>query len=314
MSRNDNLIAAKAAKRDEFYTRLPDIEAELRHYYDRLRGKVVYCNCDDPEISRFWEYFDDNFDLIGLNGLIATHYVPGGTSYVSEIRRDFLTGRRTYPTRRPLAGDGDFRSDECIELLDRCDVVVTNPPFSLFREFVALLMGHGKEFIVIGSMNAITYKEIFPLLQSDRVWLGHTSPKRFLQPDGGLRSFGNILWYTNVDVPKRHERLPLTAFDDGRYPMYVNYDGMECGRIKDIPCNWFGDMGVPITFLTKYCPEQFEIIGLSRTLGQPMSEIARPGEYEPGGVRFYLYDLHGPLKYRRLYERVVIRRRREGSV
>lgn len=267
MAKNANLTAAKRAKNDEFYTQLTDIEKELKYYKDQLRGKIVFCNCDDPEWSNFWRYFDLNFDHIGLKGLIATHYDPVKPTYKLEIFRDGA-GNKMAPVRTDLRENGDFRSPECVELLRQCDVVVTNPPFSLFREYVALLVREGKKFVIIGNMNAITYKEIFPLLKDNQMWIGYMSPKMFLQPDGTQKSFGNVLWYTNIDIKKRHE--PLTLFrryydDPSKYPKYDNYDAIEVGKVADIPEDYYEHIGVPITFLDKYCPEQFEILGLTCT-------------------------------------------------
>lgn len=311
MPRNDNLTAAKRTKNDEFYTQLEDIEKELVHYYDSLRNKTVFCNCNDSEQSNFWHYFDQNFDRIGLKGLVITQYDPNGPAHKLKIRRDEATGQRLPPVRTNLKLNGDFRSNESLEILKWCDVVVTNPPFSLFREYVAKLMEHEKKFIIVGSMNAITYKEIFPLLKDGKMWLGYTIPKRFRQPDGSTRVFGNVLWYTNLDIPRRHEILTLHrryADDPGAYPKYANFDAINVDRIQDIPGDYDGLMGVPITFLNHHCPQQFDIVGISRTMGRPMSEIAEPGEYEPGGVRFYLKEDSAERKYRRLYDRIVIKR------
>lgn len=320
MAKNGNLMAAKKAKNDEFYTQLTDIEKELVHYKDQLRGKTVFCNCDDPEWSNFWRYFNLNFDHIGLAGLIATHYDPEKPTYKLEIRRDEVTGEKLPPVRTDLRQNGDFRSNECVELLEQCDVVVTNPPFSLARSYIAQLVESGKQFVIVNNMNSITYKEIFPLLKDNRMWIGYTNPKQFLQPDGTMKLFGNVLWYTNIDIKKRHE--PLTLFrryadDPSKYPKYANYDAIECSKVSDIPGDYFGYIGVPITFLEKYCPEQFEIIGISRQLGQSMSGIAEKGTYEQGGVRFYLRidtladagTEENGLLYRRLYDRVVVKRR-----
>lgn len=256
MVRNGNLVEARRAKNDEFYTRIEDIGRELSHYGEQLRDKIVYCNCDDPGRSNFWKYFCQNFFSLGLKKLVLTYYSPDDLAYKSEYTGDDMCSE--------AIGDGDFRSDECIGILRACDIVVTNPPFSLFREYVAQLMLYDKKFIIIGSMNAITYRDIFPLLKDNRMWLGHTSPKSFIQPDGTEKSFGNILWYTNVDIGKRHEPLPLFChYTRGGYPKYDNYGAVNVDRVADIPCDYYGAMGVLITFLNKYCPEQFEICGLA---------------------------------------------------
>lgn len=261
MSRNDNFSAAKRAKNDEFYTQREDIGAELLHYMPHFKDKVVYCNCDDPDKSEFWKFFESVFDKWGLKKLIATHYNPGAESYSYEIGAD----HRVVKTLLPC--NGDFRSAACVELLKEADIVVTNPPFSLFREYVALLMKYEKKFLIIGSMNAITYKEIFPLLKDNKIWLGYHHPKRFIQPDGTVRSFGNILWYTNLDIEKRHEPLDLHENhyigNEDKYPKYDNYDAINVDKVADIPCDYYECIGVPITFLEKYCPEQFKIVGFT---------------------------------------------------
>lgn len=285
MARNANLTAAKKAKNDEFYTQLTDIEKELAHYHDQLRDKIIFCNCDDPEWSNFWRYFDLNFDFIGIKALIATHYDPEKPTYKLEIRRNPVTGVKLPPVRTDLKQNGDFRSPECVELLKECDVVVTNPPFSLFREYVAQLMQYDKKFVIIGNMNAITYKEIFPLIKGDRLWYGpsiSSGDREFGVPDSyPLQAAGfrvdehgkkyirvkGVRWYTNLDHAKRHE--PLTLFrryadDPSKYPKYDNYDAINVDKTADIPEDYDGVMGVPISFLDKYCPEQFEILGDSR--------------------------------------------------
>lgn len=202
MAKNSNLTKAKKAKNDEFYTQITDIEKELVHYHGQLRDKVVFCNCDDPEWSNFWRYFDLNFDHIGLKGLIATHYDPEKPTYKLEIRRDPETGEKRPPVRTELKQNGDFRSPECVELLKECDVVVTNPPFSLFREYVAQLMQYKKRFIIIGNMNAITYKEIFPLIKDNQMWAGANSK-------GGSRRGNSLLF----PVPDGFESKSLVMFD-----------------------------------------------------------------------------------------------------
>ena len=262
---NANLAAAKRAKNDEFYTRREDIEAELSHYEQHFRGKTVYCNCDDPASSEFWKFFVRVFRPWGLKKLIATHFEPDARNFAYKIEisdpGEAVIGM--VPGKAPIQSNGDFRSAACVALLEEADIVVTNPPFSLFREYVAQLMGYGKKFLIIGSMNAITYKEFFPLLKDNKVWIGYTSPKKFLMPDGGIKSFGNIMWFTNLDIPKRHRPLDLRGnyFAPEKYPGYDNYDAVEVSRVSDIPCDYDGVMGVPITFMGQYCPEQFEIVG-----------------------------------------------------
>lgn len=269
MTKNTNLHSAKRAKNDEFYTRLEDVEAELQHYPNAFRGKVVYLNCDD-ERSAFWKYFSQHFEELGLKELVATKYpegllfrlkTVGGTVEVVDME-----------------GDGDFRSPECIEVLKRSDIVVTNPPFSLFRTLIEQLSEHGKEFLLLGNLNAVTYKEVWPLIQGGELWLGGTPsylafrvpadspPKstRFWVDEEGCkwRSLGNGAWVTNLDCRRRHQPLPLTEkYTSEDFPKYSNYDAIEVSRVKDIPVDYPGVMGVPITFLGKWNPDQFEIVG-----------------------------------------------------
>lgn len=306
------LDKARMVKEDEFYTPLQEIEKELRHYRKHFKGKVVFCNCDDPFESEFFKYFVLNFNRLGLKQLIATCYSgspiageqlslfdisgneedagkpykavvnkvydangDGGITMV-DIAELFKSGENELTE---LSGNGDFRSPECVELLSQCDIVVTNPPFSLFREYITTLMEHKKQFLVIGNQNAITYKEVFPLLKENKVWIGykfgdmafkvpdHYEPRetRYWQDETGQkwRSLGNVCWFTNLDIKKRHEELILVMkYDPSRYPKYENYDAIEVSRVSDIPCDYEGAMGVPVTFLDKFNPEQFELIGL----------------------------------------------------
>lgn len=259
---NANLHKAKDAKNDEFYTQLTDVAKELMHYKSHFKGKVVFCNCDDPTWSAFWKYFHLNFAELGLKKLISTHYDREEVTYKMEY-----TGGNDNDTefgvKTPLEGNGDFRNKECIDLMDESDIVVTNPPFSLFREYVAVLMEYQKKFIIIGNKNAITYKEFFPLLKNNAVWIGCTNAKEFLQPDGSIKKFGNIGWFTNLDINKRHEKLILWKnYTPEEYPKYDNYDAINVNKVSEIPCDYDGVMGVPITFLDKYNPEQFEIVGM----------------------------------------------------
>ena len=283
---------AKAAKKDEFYTQLEDINNELRHYRDHFRGKTVLCNCDDPRVSNFFTYFAYNFEFLGLKKLITTCYKNQDMDLFSQNKSEravYLVyegdknGNHTPDAEeigvKPLKGDGDFRSKECIELLKEADVVVTNPPFSLFREYVAQLMEYEKKFLIIGNQNNATYKEIFPLIQNNKMWLGYkcgdmafrvpeyyeSRETRYWQDENGQkwRSMGNICWYTNLDIKKRHENLILYRnYNSAEYPHYINYDAIEVSRMELIPMDYDGVMGVPITFLDKYNPNQFEIIGI----------------------------------------------------
>ena len=337
--KNSSLGNAQKAKKDEFYTQLPDIERELKHYKAQFKGKVVYCNCDDPAVSQFFHYFAYNFEHLGLKKLITTCYQSQATDLFSqndsekavylEYEGDKDGDKVPGPDEigvKPLKGDGDFRSAEAIELLEQADIVVTNPPFSLFREYVAQLIEHKKKFLIIGSVNASTYKEIFPLIKDNRLWLGNgfqAGNAYFAVADTsdandyaggvydeatGLVKFRNVAWFTNMDTSKRHEELILyETYSPEKYPKYVNFDAIEVSKTAAIPTDYDGAMGVPITFLDKYNPDQFEILGSSRNLGQPMSNIASKGTYSQGGVRFYLPN--GDGTYRRLYDRLVIQRK-----
>ena len=290
MAKNDNLHKAKDAKNDEFYTRIEDVTEELRHYKKHFAGKVVFCNCDDPTWSAFWRYFHLNFAELGLKKLISTHYDRTEPTYKMEYEggddNNVEVGVKT-----PLEGNGDFRNAECIKLLDECDIVVTNPPFSLARAYAQCLREHSKQFVIIGDLNWITYKEIFPMLKDNEIWLGYSSVKEFTQPDGTIKKFGNKLWYTNLDIQKRHEKLILWQRyydDDGnpmpdaekRYPHYDNYDAINVDRVANIPVDYNGVMGVPITFLDKHNPKEFEILGYTGGLGwNNQNDIKTTKEY-----------------------------------
>ena len=263
MAANANLHKAKDAKNDEFYTQLTDVSKELMHYKGHFKGKIVFCNCDDPTWSAFWKYFHLNFSALGLKKLISTHYDRTESTYKMEYTggndNDIEVGVKT-----PLEGNGDFRNQECIDLLDEADIVVTNPPFSLFREYVAVLMEHKKKFLIIGNKNAITYKEFFPLLKDNIVWLGYNAVHEFAQPDGSFKKFGNIGWFTNLDISKRHEKLICWKhYTAEEFPDFDNYEGINVNKVTDIPCDYAGIMGVPITYLDKHNPEQFEILGIT---------------------------------------------------
>ena len=310
---NSSLIAARQAKKDEFYTQLSDIEKELYHYKDHFKDKVVFCNCDDPVSSNFWRFFSKRFHLYGLKKLISTHYEPSGDrSYKMEYTGKEIDGNLIW-VQKDLEGNGDFRSPECIEILKEADIVVTNPPFSLFREYVAQLMAHGKKFIVIGNQNAITYKEIFPLLRDNKMWLGYhcgdmafavpphyeeRSTRFWIDEQGQKwRSMGNICWFTNLDIKKRHEDLPLYAhYSPEVYPQYDDYDAIEVSKVAAIPCDYYGVMGVPITFMNKYNPGQFEILGDSR--------------YHDGQT---VADDINVINGKTLFRRILIRRKQNGN-
>ncbi|MBQ4315599.1 MAG: adenine-specific methyltransferase EcoRI family protein [Lentisphaeria bacterium] len=314
MADNSNLQKANKAKQDEFYTQLVDIEAELRHYKRHFSGKTVFCNCDDPFESNFFKYFAMNFNFLGLKKLIATCYddspfagdelplfnTPGCQSKkackieITEVTDENHDGaidladvelliKNRKNTLTMLNGNGDFRSEECVELLKEADIVVTNPPFSLFREYVAQLVQYDKKFLIIGNVNAITYKELFPLIKDNRLWLGasiHSGDREFAVPDSyPLNAAGfridekgrkyirvkGVRWFTNLDYPQRHEELVLyKRYTPEEYPKYDNYDAINVDKTSDIPYDYDGVMGVPITFIDKYSPEQFIIIGLDR--------------------------------------------------
>ncbi len=276
MAKNNNLHAAKKAANDEFYTRIEDIENELRHYKDHFKNKIIFCNCDDPEESNFWKYFELNFEFLELKKLISTHYNATEPSYKLELIGDIDgDGKVTKGDiiKTPLKQNGDFRSPECVEILKEADIVVTNPPFSLFREYIAQLVEYNKKFIILGNNNAITYKEIFPLIKENRLWLGYNSNKtmEFKVPEGYKFSredengkYGKvpaISWFTNLETKKRKEDLLLyKKYNAKDYPKYDNYDAINVDKVKDIPMDYYGVLGVPITFLDSYNPNQFEII------------------------------------------------------
>lgn len=285
---NKNLHKASQAKKDEFYTQLADIEKELKHYKDQFRGKVVFCNCDDPKESNFVKYFSMNFEHLGLKKLIATHYKDADlftkeAPYKLEYVGDKNSNRMPDPSEfmKKMIGTGDFRSKECIELLKEADIVVTNPPFSLLREYIAQLIEYKKKFIIIGNVNAITYKECFRLIKDNKMWLGasiHSGDREFRVPDdyplnaAGYRVDNDsnkyirvkgVRWFTNLDYEERHENLVLyKKYTPKEYPKYENYNAINVNKTSEIPVNYGGAIGVPITFLDKYNPEQFEIVGL----------------------------------------------------
>lgn len=337
--RNLDFQDAKQAKKDEFYTQLADIELEMVHYRHYFQGKIIYLNCDDPRSSNFFQYFSKNFEALGLKRLIATCYTGGIPEQLPEKKADkavFINYDGSQMSDENdidiqyLEGNGDFRSPESIELLKQADIVVTNPPFSLFREFIAQLVEYKKEFIILGNMNAVTYKEVFPLFQENKVWYGpsiRSGDREFAVPDdypitaSGFRIDKNgkkfirvkgVRWFTNLDYADRHHDLALTSnYLPSNYPKYANFDAIEVGKTSDIPMDYQGLMGVPISFLDKYNPDQFEIVGSSLTLGTPMSKIAAKGTFQPGGPRFYLAD--GKGFYRRMYDRIIIRNKRLSS-
>jgi hypothetical protein len=266
MAKNNNLHAAKNAKNDEFYTQLSDIEKELNNYKDFFNGKVVYCNCDDPRESNFFKFFSMNFERLGLKKLITTGYKKDGHGVAFVYEGDKNGNRKVDETEIQtiqLQGNGGYETDECITFLKESDVVVTNPPFSLFRDYVKQLMDYNKKFLIIGNKNAITYKEIFPYIKNNQLWLGLNSPCDFSTPSGEITKTiaGLCRWFTNIENQKRTTPLDLyRKYNPTDYPKYDNYDAINVDKVTDIPEDYDGVMGVPITFLDKYCPTQFEIV------------------------------------------------------
>lgn len=327
---NKQLTGAKKAKKDEFYTQLADIEVELKHYREHFKGKTVLCNCDDPRMSNFFYYFVLNFHFLGLKKLITTCYKNQNPDLCSEniseqavylVYEGEDIGIPPNPTIaglvRSLEGDGDFRSKECIAFLEEADIVVTNPPFSLFREYVAQLIKYDKKFIIIGNINAVTYKEIFPLIQRDQVWLGpsiHSGDREFEIPssypleaagsrtdDEGRRYIRvkGVRWFTNLDFPQRHEELTLyKRYSPEEYPRYDNYDAINVDKVADIPCDYDGVMGVPITYLDKHNPDQFEILGITESNGRGFST----GLWDEASKKAHPY-VKGEKKYARIFIR-----------
>lgn len=269
---NRSLQSAKTAKNDEFYTQFDDVQKELNFYRNQFKNKVVYCNCDDPAESAFADFFKLNFDHFGIKKLSCTRYSKSQLFLQTDPVKSYgyrleITGRDN-TQKINLKGDGDFRSNECIELLKEADIVCTNPPFSLFREYIAQLIKHDKKFLVIGPINAITYKEIFPYIKDNKMWGGYNNPKEFLDPQRRIQKLGNVQWWTNLDVKKRHEELPLyEKYSPGKYPKYDNYDAINVDKTVEIPADYFDTMGVPISFLDKYNPDQFEIISITKKVG-----------------------------------------------
>ena len=360
---NKNLNAAKAAKMDEFYTQMTDIERELQHYWQHFRDKVVLCNCDDPYESYFFKYFALHFNHLGLKKLICTCY-NGSPVQGNELMIDFgdlkdepkkIAYKVEITEVRDLNGDGavdlsdvrylllndknvlttlktgDFRDPECIELLKRADIVVTNPPFSLFREYISQLMEYKKKFLIIGNMNALHYKEVFPLIKDNKVWTGckpfgggmnmiqaassfdPTKTKSYSINERGeiIKNIMGCIWFTNLDHNKRHEELDLVCrYTPEEYPTYANYDAIEVSKVSDIPFDYAGAMGVPTTFLDKFNPDQFEIIGLAEgDLGKELGlkpfdrELKKMNKSLRDGQVFYMKDGF-PQK---TYSRILIR-------
>jgi len=346
VTRNRDLNSARDAKKDEFYTQLSDIEKELRHYKQHFAGKVVYCNCDDPRVSNFFTYFSYNFEKLRLKKLITTCYKSKEMDLFSANKSEqavYLEYEGDKNVNRipdlseievkPLSGDGDFRSDESIALLKQADIVVTNPPFSLFREYIAQLVEHQKKFVIIGNMNAATYKEVFKLIKANQVWFGpsiKSGDREFGVPDSyPLNAAGTrvdeqgkkyirvkgVRWFTNLDFKERHEELILyKKYTPEEYPTYDNYSAIEVGKTSEIPADYFGAMGVPITFLDKYNPEQFEILGITDRDNNSGLKIK---EYTEADAKNHS-DLNrrGAIRegneYKSTYARLLVQRRKRG--
>ena len=346
MSKNTNLNQAKTEKNPEFYTLYKDVEVEMNAYisHDKnvFKNKTILCPCDDPEWSNFTRYFAANFERLGIKKLISTSYARSASNkQISLFEQEseqfdkqkhethgkiFVAERGKYEGHmnegnlkwQYLEGDGDFRSDEVTALRNEADMIITNPPFHLFREFIAWIMEGDKKFSVIGNMNSITCKEIFPLIKSDEIWLGTTSPKVFIQPDGKEKKFGNICWYTNLEHGVRHEPLQLMTMKQNlkynkklikiltksyckvEYPHYDNYDALEVPYSDAIPSDYDGVVGVPISFLYKYCPEQFEIVGASEQCGKGFSN---------GIWRSDSKVSHPTINKQKVYSRILIKRK-----
>lgn len=315
ISQSQKMILARAGKKDEFYTRLKDIESELKHYSVHFAGKTVYCNCDDYRVSNFAKYFYDNFERLCLKELIVSCYKGRELDLFEENTYEPAVWLKYDGVKKEtgeFSGDGDFRSEECIELLKQSDIVVTNPPFSLFREFVGQLVEYDKKFLIIGNQNAIAYKGIFQCFKEDKIWFGQSGMNciiafkvpddysagnrdTLIEEDGvQWRMIGFTCWYTNLDYDKDNEDLVLQcSYSPEAYPKYDNYDAINVNKVADIPFDYDGVMGVPITFLDKYNPEQFEILGLDCY----MEDNPRPGKR---------FELNGKATY----ARVLIKRRR----
>ncbi len=338
---NKNLNQAKSAKKDEFYTQLADIENELRHYKEHFKDKIVLCNCDDPRVSNFFHYFSYNFEQLGLKKLITTCYKSQERDLFSQndseraIWLEYTGDHNGNHVPDPeeiginfLNGDGDFRSPECVELLKQADIVVTNPPFSLFREYVAQLMKYEKKFIIIGSHNAIHYSDIFPLIKYDQIWLGYNTNQTmlFAMPDnyeGEEKEFkyGDIIqkrkigkvpgitWFTNLDIAKRHEEIILyKSYTEEEYSCYENYNAINVNKVSEIPMDYYGIMGVPDTFVDVYNPQQFELIGVGS--GTMAASIGVKKNYR--GRTDIALNINGVHKCP--YSRILIRRRQPNNI
>lgn len=328
MASNKSLAAAKTERVDEYYTQREDIEKELMHYADQFKGKRVYCNCDDPEWSEFWQFFHRMFKPWELKSLTATHYEPCAENFAyrldlsEDTNGDGIVDWNDEPVITQIECNGDFRSEICIDMLKEADIVVTNPPFSLFREYFTQLMEYGKKFLIVCPLTGFKYKETFPYVRDNKVWMGYTQPKVFRVPEtceekgvyeeDGVRYVkrGNTYWMTNLDVVQRHKEADLRGnyYDPEKYPSYNNFDGIDVASANEVPCDWYGNMGVPINFLEKHCSDQFEIVGLGE--GNLAKEIGVQKNHRGRS------DLEYPLPdggYKRPNARIVIRRRKKDE-
>ncbi len=349
MARVDAFNKGRVEKDDEFYTRYEDIQEEMNHYDTFFKNKTVLCNCDDPFESNFCKFFLRNFNYLGLKRLICTSYVSSpvvgtqmtifdyldepvqkGHGYVMDISEVPMANGRGVSDDdiekllkskkrgvKKLEGDGDFRSEECIEYLKQADIVVTNPPFSKFIEYITTLLLYDKQFLIIGRETAVSYKEVFPLMKENKVWLGYSHAKEFYRPDGTVKKFGNVLWFTNLDVSKRHEDIILfKSYNPDIYPSYENFKGIDVASVAEIPKDYDGCMGVPVSFMNLYNPDQFEIIGYGKgKLGQSVGVIGIKPEHKKlmknhaaAGDLYYM-DNNGTPKTP--FARILIKRRRK---
>lgn len=301
---NKNLRKAKKNKNDEFYTLISDIEKELMYYKDQFAGETVFCNCDDPEYSNFWKYFKLNFNHLKLKKLIATHYDEEKATYKLEY-----DGKKI--KKNKLKQNGDFRSPESIEILKEADIICSNPPFSKFRSYLTQILKYDKKFLIIGNQNALTYKEVFPLVKDNKIWLGYNAgafefkvPMDFKKKNTYVKNgqkyakFGNIIWFTNLETTKRHEKLILyKEYEEDYYPKYDNYNAINVDRVKHIPKDYFGLMGVPITFIHKYNPNQFKIID---ALNRYSLLDTQSNNEEVRKAKSHMCNINGKPKYFRI--------------
>lgn len=300
--KNDTLHSAKTAKNDEFYTQITDIEQEIGNYRKHFKDKIIYMPCDNPEWSNFWHVLKNQYIYLHYKKIIATFYngIIDTDKQPYKLEYDGVNETKTF-----LEGNGDFRSEECTAILQESDIVITNPPFSLFREFVKWVMDADKKFLILGNKNAITYKEIFPYLKENKMWLGYTSPAVFEIPDGGITEKVNGLcrWFTNLDIKKRHDTIAtgyLYGDDISKYPTYDNYNAINCDKVNEIPDDYDGAIGVPVTFLDKYCPAQFEILD-ARDYGHT--------NVQKNKTTYLIKDADGSIGGRNTYARILIKRK-----